>query len=236
MEIRCPQCGHKFDPMGEILVDCPCCELMIDTRTISTGSEAEQPNDNPPKTGREADAPFSVKDLRRGHGQDPRSARNAMNWEEPAPDDHEFWAARREKDVDDAVEYCGSPKWKRMSERDEQRRDGFSPGLFVLIAGLFFPGAGHFRLGRPARGAIFFVAVILAGVVTFFAVPIGEQPDFMGRGYPELPPSIYALIGSILSSKVKYALLAVGTVHFVSLVDLIVLLGIGPKPRFDSDE
>ena len=50
MEIRCPQCGHKFDPMGEILVDCPCCELMIDTRTISTGSEAEQPNDNPPKT------------------------------------------------------------------------------------------------------------------------------------------------------------------------------------------
>ncbi len=233
MEITCPQCGHKFDPMGEVLVDCPCCERMIDARAAIAESQAEPESDNS-SAGRKADEPFSVKDLRQGHGQGKRTARNAKNWKEPAPDDHEFWAATREKDADDAVEYCASPKWKRMSERDEQRRAGYSPGIFVLIAGLFIPGAGQFRLGRPVRGAIFFVAVILAGIVTFWVVPGAEQPEFMGRGYPALP-NVYALLGSIVGSKIKYALLAIGIAHFISIIDLIVLLQMGPKPRFDSE-
>ena len=104
--------------------------------------------------------------------------------------------------------------------------------MFTFIAGLFLPGAGHFRLGRPARGAAFFLLVILAGLVTFFAVPLDEQPDFTARGHYNLPKTnIYALVGSLLSSKVKYTVLAVGATHVISIIDLIILLGMGRKPE-----
>jgi len=232
MEIRCPKCGHRFDPMGEVLVDCPCCQLMIDTRTICSEGEAEPPHDGSFKRGRDENEAFSVKDLRREGGPRDHAPRNADNWQEPALDDNEFWAARQHKDVRDAAKYCASPNWKQMSKRDRKRHAGYSPGMFTFIAGLFFPGAGHFRMGRPARGAAFFLLVILAGIVTFFAVPLGEQPDFTGRGYHNIPrTNIYALVGALLSSKVKYTVLAVGVTHVISIIDLIVLLGIGRKPR-----
>ncbi|MBN2207846.1 MAG: hypothetical protein JW759_00900 [Candidatus Coatesbacteria bacterium] len=230
MEIRCPKCGHKFDPMGEVLVDCPCCGDMFDVRTLDIGGEAGPIANGASDERRNPNQAFSVRDLRPEDERRAEAPRSADDWQEPALDDNEFWAARQRKDVQDAVKYCASPTWRRMSQRDEQRRAGYSPGMFAFIAGLFLPGAGHFRLGRPARGAIFFLAVLLAGVITFFAVPADELPDFSGRGYPNLPPNIYTLIGSILSSKVKYTLLAVGTAHLISIIDLIVLLGIGDKP------
>lgn len=235
MEIRCPKCGHKFDPRGESLVDCPCCEHMFDTRTVITESETKPPQDGSSEGPRSRDEAFSVKDLRRKGGQRAHAPRNAENWQEPAPDDNEFWAARQHKDVQDAVKYSASTNWKQMSERDRRRHAGYSPGMFTFFAGLFFPGAGHFRLGRPARGAVFFLLVILAGVVTFFAVPLDEQPDFTARGYYNLPrTNIYELVGSLLSSKVKYTVLAVGVTHLISIIDMIVLLGIGPKPTFEQ--
>ena len=230
MEITCPKCGHKFDHKGEVLVDCPCCELLIDARTIGIESEPGPLADDSFEKSRDVNEAFSVRDMRPEDERRAHAPGSADDWQEPAPDDNEFWAARQKKDVQDSVKYCASPKWRRMSERDEQRRTGYSPGMFAFIAGLFLPGAGHFRLGRPARGAIFFLAVILAGVITFFAVPPGELPDFSVRGYYNLPTNIYTLVGSILSSKVKYTLLAVGALHLISIIDLIVLLGIGDKP------
>ena len=232
MEIRCPKCGHRFDPMGEVLVDCPCCRHMFDIRTISPEGEAEPPHDASFERGRDGDEAFSVKDLRREGEPRAHAPRNADNWQEPALDDNEFWAARQHKDVQDAAKYCASPKWNQMSERDRKRRAGYSPGMFTFIAGLFFPGAGHFRIGRPARGATFFLLVILAGIVTFFAVPLDEQLDFTARGYQNISrTNIYALVGALLGSKVRYTVLAVGIAHVISIIDLIVLLGIGRKPR-----
>ncbi len=237
MEIRCPQCGHRFDAMGEVLIDCPCCHHMIDTRTISPESEAEPPHDRSFERRRGENEAFSVKDLRREDGPRARAPRNADNWQEPEPDDNEFWAARQHKDVQDAIKYSASPKLKQMSERDRKRRAGYSPGMFTFIAGLFFPGAGHFRMGRPARGAAFFLLVILAGIVTFFAVPLDEGFDVTARGYQNLPrTNIYALVGSLLSSKVKYTVLAVGVAHLISIIDLIVLLGMGRNPRPDQHD
>jgi len=230
MEIRCPKCGHKFDHKGEVLVDCPCCQLLIDARTIGVESEAGPLADGASEKRGNLNEAFSVRDLRPEEGRRAHAPGSADDWQEPAPDDNEFWAARQKKDVQDVVEYCASPRWRQMSERDEQRRAGYSPGLFAFIAGLFLPGAGHFRLGRPARGAFFFLAVILAGVITFFTVPPDKLPDFSLRGYSNLSPNIYALAGTILSSKVKYTLLAVCAAHLISIIDLVVLLGIGEKP------
>ncbi|MBN2208357.1 MAG: hypothetical protein JW759_03585 [Candidatus Coatesbacteria bacterium] len=230
MEIRCPKCGHKFDPMGEVLVDCPCCEHLFDARTVSPESQGASPRD-PNERGRGADEAFSVKDLRSDSGAQPHSAHSEDAWQEPALDDSEYWAARQHKDVQDAINYSASDNWRRMLKRDKERQAGHVPGMFTFLAGLFFPGAGHFRLRRPARGAFFFLLVIVAGAVVFFAFPLDDHPEFTGRGYHDVPTTnIYAIAALKLSSKIRYTIFAVGIAHILSLIDLIVLINIGPRP------
>ncbi|MBN1591942.1 MAG: hypothetical protein JW941_01690 [Candidatus Coatesbacteria bacterium] len=235
MEVKCPKCGHKFDPMGEVLVDCPCCEFMIDTRTILEEHKTHPDRRNSETRG--LNEPFSVKDLRDEKARDPRSSRKTDNSGIGTGEEYsEFWESLRQKDIDDSVEYCASPKWKEMSERDRQRRSGIPSGGPVFLAGLAIPGAGHLAIRRPLRGLFLFFAAIIAGIVGFYLGPSLELPSGLERGYLDLPPNLYEYAIGVLIDQIKYPLIALGSVHLISIIDLLVLLKIGPKPKLDPGE
>jgi TM2 domain-containing membrane protein YozV len=68
-----------------------------------------------------------------------------------------------------------------------------------LIAGWLVPGAGHFLLRKPVRGALLFVAI-----VTMFAVGIGLQGEIYAPNTGDLL-SILGFVGQV-GSGLLYAL------------------------------
>ena len=119
----------------------------------------------------------------------------------------------------------------RQAARDKQPpASGASRSISAIVAGLFLPGGGHFRIGRPARGAIYLLGFILAGVITFLSVPFQTQLPLSMRGYSEGMASLYQTLSFLVSRKVIYTLVALCVAQAASVIDLVILIIIGDRP------
>ncbi|HUT04389.1 MAG TPA: hypothetical protein VM163_10915 [bacterium] len=107
---------------------------------------------------------------------------------------------------------------------------GTSRSISAIVAGLFLPGGGHFRIGRPARGAIYLLGFILAGVITFLSVPFQTQLPLSMRGYSDGMASLYQTLSFLVSRKVIYTLVALCVAQAASVIDLVILIIIGDRP------
>ena len=115
--------------------------------------------------------------------------------------------------------------------RDRQEpRLGASGNISAVVAGLFLPGGGHFRIGRPARGAVYLLGFILAGAITFLSVPSQTQLPLSLRGYSDGMASLYRALSFLVSRKVIYTLVALCAAQAASVIDLVVLLVIRDRP------
>ncbi len=105
-----------------------------------------------------------------------------------------------------------------------------SRNISAIVAALFIPGGGHFRIGRPARGAIYFLGFILAGVITYLSIPYQGQLPLSMRGYSDNMASLYRTLSFLVSHKVIYTVVALTVAQAASILDLVILLVIGDRP------
>lgn len=119
----------------------------------------------------------------------------------------------------------------RQTARDGQRSGpGPSRNISAILAALFVPGGGHFRIGRPGRGAIYFLGFVLAGVITYLSIPYQGQLPISLRGYPGGVASLYETLSFLVSRKIIYTLVALILAQATSIIDLVIILVIGDRP------